>query len=613
MTGFIADAGDEAAQAAKIMDEGIGGALRRLFSTLQDVGVALGQTVEQPIIRIAAVIKGLLTELGKIAALNPEITSLIILSPGILLAAGAGMIALAKSLRLAAYSAGALKAALGPIGRLLSKGTVGQLTALSQLRKGKALNAIPKGKPLPGLSAGVNLTRASAAASLTAQRVNIRNLELQRQAATSLVVQRKRTIELVAARKTLATSRRKFSGLPDFTPIPITNLAKFASFGKTFLTFANGIRRVVFSSTGLLTILEGLILFGDKIPVISNAFSALGKGFGDAFKQIGNIAKFATGPLALFRASIQAFQADRSDLGVEGLKQSFLALTSIIGNQLVAAWNKFKEAISPVYDFVVGLFTIVDTTIRSVVESVSIALGSTLSTFSKVTELFSGQGLGDLGNGFLSGVRYVAEAIAKLIPSLFNWIAQFTISFNEAGQKFLIGLEYTLNSLNPTTSQKSADDTRTAQLGTVANESRLRRKNLAEDLKNTLEGITKTFNTSSASTSRANANRAINNSLQKARESFVQAAQIMHQLQRTPQLNPQAFQQQITPQNNPLNVASVQSMKLIAEALVGSVQSTSRNLLRAGKPLEQKQLEEQEKTNEILEKIARERGIQFAP
>ena len=60
-------------------------------------------------------------------------------------------------------------------------------------------------------------------------------------------------------------------------------------------------------------------------------------------------------------------------------------------------------------------------------------------------------------------------------------------------------------------------------------------------------------------------------------------------------------------------MASVQSMKLIAEALVGSVQSTSRNLLRAGKPLEQKQLEEQEKTNEILEKIARERGIQFAP
>jgi len=54
-------------------------------------------------------------------------------------------------------------------------------------------------------------------------------------------------------------------------------------------------------------------------------------------------------------------------------------------------------------------------------------------------------------------------------------------------------------------------------------------------------------------------------------------------------------------------------MKLLAEALIGSAQSTSRNLLKTGKPLEQKQLEEQEKTNEILEKIARERGIQFAP
>jgi len=115
-------------------------------------------------------------------------------------------------------------------------------------------------------------------------------------------------------------------------------------------------------------------------------------------------------------------------------------------------------------------------------------------------------------------------------------------------------------------------------------------------------------------------NDLINKSKQLSLQGFAATQFIIQELRKTitlgtpaPQLNPQAFQQQITPQNNPLNVASVQNMKLIAEALVGSAQSTSRNLLKTGKPLEQKQLEEQEKTNEILEKIARERGIQFAP
>jgi len=866
LTGFIADAGDEAAQAAKIMDEGIGGAFRQLVATIQDVNIELGKITEQPFIKISAVIKGLVAELGKVAALNPELTSLVILSPGILLAAGAGMFVLAKGLRLAAYSAGALKGALGPIGRLLSKGTVGQITALSQLRRatpsgigaitgaiGSAKNTVvskvssasanlaarreatrarrallasnqrnavlalkreadatklitaaqrnqtsaktklassikqinvaqarntsllannaqkikaaQKAAKLQAVQyhAAIEAEKAAARASIsyalaerqkaimvervTAAQRNMTNLtvavqnaerkwttarsrdlnnpfnrESLKRAGEARVALRNRlaatqalanssfetpALSRAAAEKTIKRNAKLLAtlnartgtgpvafatdllkqrsvllakqtklervgtaltkgkvaiegryvrqltkgqdvllsankakqaiqaiDLPRKNPINVLGGIKsglsaakgfsfatitkgLVTFGSVFKTVFTGIRKL-FSTTGLLTVLEVLILFGDKIPIVKDALAGLGQGFSNAFKQIGDIAKYATGPLALIRASIDAFVADRSDLGVQGLLFAFSSLASIIGNQLSAAWNKFKEAISPVYDFVVGLFTVVDTTIRSIVESISTALGSTISTFSKVTELFSGQGVGDLGNGFLSGVRNVAEAIAKLIPSLFNWISQFSITFNEVSQKFLVGLEYTLNSLNPTTSQKSAEDTRTAQLGTIANETRLRRKNLADDLKATLEGISQAFNTSSAETSRTNANKAISNSLLKTRESFVRAAQIMQQLQRTPalagpQLNPQAFQQQITPQNNPLNVASVQNMKLIAEALVGSAQSTSRNLLKTGKPLEQKQLEEQEKTNEILEKIARERGIQFAP
>lgn len=706
LTGFISDAGDEAAQAAKIMDEGIGGSLRRLFSTLQDLGVALGQTVEQPIIRISAVLKGLLTELGRIAALNPAITSLVILSPGILLAAGAGMIALAKGLRLAAYAAGTLKSALGPIGRLLSKGTVGQITALSQLRKSKvpdprkaaavairtqkanlaalrtqtAVSSVVAAKQAKQITTAQRaLTRARNRArklpkstrtpffgfqSTAEQTANIAharqaairsidntyNNNLARQVAerearfaktvgkiknaknagsgasdlarSSLLSQRAKAAARSARLSIGATKAANFAELTATlarTGIQATNVGKaFVGFGKGLLTALNITRRFVFSTTGLLTILEVILLFGDKIPIVKNALAGLGKGFGDAFKQIGNIAKFASGPLALFRASIQAFQADKSKLGVEGLKQSFFALTSIIGNQLVAAWNKFKEAIAPVYDFIVGLFNVIDLTIKSIVESISQIIGSAINNVSNIGSLFSGGATNGIGNSFLQGITSAAEAFAKFVPTLFNWLAQFSIVFNDATQKFIFDFEYMLNSINPVADQKNTDRLHETQLENLELKSNSRKKALKENLEVTLSGITKAFTTSSAETSRTNANKAISNSLQKSRESFAQAANIMRQLQRTPaplapKLNPQAFQQQITPQNNPLNVASIQSMKLIAEALVGSVQSTSRNLLRAGKPIEQKQLEEQEKTNEILEKIAKERGIQFAP
>jgi len=66
------------------------------------------------------------------------------------------------------------------------------------------------------------------------------------------------------------------------------------------------------------------------------------------------------------------------------------------------------------------------------------------------------------------------------------------------------------------------------------------------------------------------------------------------------------------PQRNPLANQSVQAMKLIADALVGSVQSTRGNLLRGGVSIEEKQLEEQKKTNEILRAQARDQGIRFA-
>lgn len=833
LTEEIANSKDEARQASQIKDAGPGGALRQLISTLQDLDIELGKTTEKPFIKISAVLKGLLTELGRIAALNPAITSLVILSPGILLAAGAGMIVLAKGLRLAAYSAGALKGALGPIGRLLSKGTVGQITALSRLRKATpgAIGAITstigsaKNKVVSGVSsaasklaarreatlarrallasnqrnavlalkreadatklitaAKTNLVRANVKVASSIKQVNVaqaRNTSLlannaqkikaaqkaeqvrvaegiaakarssARLKIDSLIADRARVRQSIAGKtaskfeldalrfresgitKEIALARQRAKeirpvlgrvgvtqetvarlkqrsvllakqaklekvgvalskgksaiegryvrqltkgqdvllsankakqaiqaidlprkkprnilggiksganaaagGVNAFLEAPLATIKKMnsiastgfkgakgfsliaatksiATFGTVFKTVFTGIRRV-FSAGGLTTILEVLLLFGDKIPIVRNALAALGQGFSNAFKQIGDIVKYATGPLELFKASIEAFVAGNSKLGVQGLLFGFSSLAAIIGNQLSAAWNKFKESIAPVYDFIVGLFNVIDLTIKSIVESISQIIGSGFNTLSQLTDSVFGQTdftVGDSGNA----AKSIVEALAKFIPSLFNWIAAFAVEFNSITQQFLVGLEYVFTRVNPytTTNRENTD----ARIEGIKLEAALRQKILKKNLEETKKGITKSFNESSVDTSKANAAKAIEDSKLEREKSLANAEYVRQQLaqkQIKQQKEQGNFDQGITP-GNIQEIPAVKAMLQIVDALVGSVQSTRGNVLRKGKPIDEKQLEEQQKQTVLLQKIAENDGILLPP
>ena len=648
LSGFIADANDEARVAAQIQDAGIGGSLRRLVSTIQELGIALGQTVEKPIINIANTIKGLLTELNKLATLNPALTSLVILSPGILLAAGAGMIVLAKGLRVAAYSAGLLKAGLAPLSRFLAKGTVGQITAASiALQRARGLGAVaktPTTKSIPGLPSGTTLTRASAAASLRIQRDNIRRLEQAQINSSSNVVRARRAAELGAARRTLSASRKKFSGLPDFTPIPLSTGAKFLSFGKTLLTFANTIRRFVFSVGGLTTALEVLILFGDKIPGVSNILSQFGKGFSSAFNEITKVAAFASGPIALFKASIEAFNAGDSETGVKGLFDSFSALASIIGNSLVAAWNRFKEAIAPVYDFVVRLFTVIEVTVQSIVDTISTIIGSVIGAQSAVSEAVFGKGFDTALGDFTGGASNIAQSIAELVPILLDFVSRLAITFEEGAAKFVaaferattgtigntikrdafIGLAGTFGSAgivdrlakDTNSREKTPNEVFSEKVNAATIKANAKRDALDVQLTESLQKISKAFLETSAASSKGNAEAAINRAAVASQTAFINAGATLMAAYRaantqpTPGTNAE-FPQDIDP--SPLSNPAVKAMQLIADALVGSVQSTRRNLLRSGKPIEEKQLEEQKKTNELLEKQLRNEGVLFAP
>lgn len=808
----ISDANQEAREAAKIQDAGIGGSLRRLVSTIQDLNISLGKSTEKTITQIAATIKGLLEELNKLAALNPALTSLIILSPGILLAAGVGLLALSKALRVAAVGAGVLRAALRPVGNLLVKGTVGQLTALSYLATKKKAVKQPKIKftPLPPLPAPTPPTNKSVRRSIdrfvSADNARLAALAAQRQAKAEDLLskaERNRTRSLqklssvrasiprqirnekaaldqntrsikdnlraraaneTAARQSAAfqrsidrleaerfaidrrlaqttTVRSPRGGLRDVTNLPtaevkrltadrerlafqVTKLRKeqaklnalpapkfelrqkellaaragvlkrinklensavtltkgkasietryvkeltkgqdllisankarsniqsvpaglslgsrvgiagkaagrsaisgaksIATFGARLLSFANIARRFAFSFTGVFTILEGLLLFGDRIPGVATVLERFGQAFSNAFRAIGNIAKFAVGPVELLKASIEAFTAGRADIGINALKKAFSLLGTIIKTQVLLAWARFKEALGTVY----GLLRQIASGIFQVFNSIVTAIGVTISTIvSRIsTEIgvlsrffgFEGEGLKfDEGASFLSEFVKQITLFASNLPLLFaSVIDKMGTTLDIFVLKFELAARYAASLLNPL--QSNTPDSEILQK--IIDRIEKSNQTQADIEKQRLANI-KNTNQQANRVNLPNIGRQIQalvrQSVQAMQQGFRSAEEVRKELAKAVQelTKPSSDFGQGIRGTTPTQEPSVQATRLLADALVGSIQSTRRNLLRPGKQIEEKQLDEQKKTNKYLEAMAQDMGLRFA-
>jgi len=796
----IANAKDEARQAATIVDEGIGGSLRRLVSTIQDLNIGLGSATEGVIIKIAQTIKGLLEELNKLSALNPALTASIILSPAILLAAGVGLLALSKALRIAAISAGLLKSTLSSLGGFLARGTVDQISLLASLGRSKAAKPDFKAIKTPKTPVASTLTYSGPAAGISAANKNALQLA-QNQRFTALAVQRTAKAEVLL--KSAETARRSSSakladsvrqvtvaqqrntdaiarqsarvkaaagvyaqelrlktqlaeverklafartqtklfpgsarifqtpleeqrktlrkqikdlsiqvgrGFKPITPvqaltqsinkravltakqnkldkvataltrgkavvenryvqqlaksqdlllsankatqairkIPLTksslNLGALArsaggtaintikslgtvasssargllTFSKSMLTFLNGIRRFVFTGSGILTIVEGLILFGDRIPGVSSVLERLGKAFSNAFKAIANIAKFAKGPIDLFKVAIEAFSKDRSDLGIKAIQLGFKSLIEIIGSQLVAAWNRFKEALGPVWDTLRGIVNTLSATLDFLIKIAGIAIGEVFGDiagrFSSLSNLFGS------GGGLVSGLQGVIQGFLSAIGLIASRLTEFAIRFSALYHDFLEKLELTflraaaalglgklvnLQSRFENLRERRSDRIARQKDGIIA--ARTANKEFQTSLKNIFGAAPSEIR------SRRTANAAAGRSSATSQAATGIANEIRRIINRVIPQTPQQFanfDQGITPATVTRN-RSVQQMVQLADALVGSAQSTRRNLLRPGKTVEEKQLSEAEKQTDLLRKIADDKGLLF--
>jgi TP901 family phage tail tape measure protein len=198
-----------------------------------------------------------------------------------------------------------------------------------------------------------------------------------------------------------------------------------------FLKLAGSVTRFVFSWNFVGMIFNILLMFGDKIPAVVNAFKALGAGISGAFGELGKVASYAGPAMNLFKLAFSAFRQGETGIGVQALQTGFMGLVDIIKNQLVAAWNTFLVHVEYMWIVLRKIFEGLKVIFMSIFEGVSKTLGVMASPImSSLSDVF---GTMDKGGGMAS----MATTIVKGIDMFVTWFFEGIITLTTTLQTFL--------------------------------------------------------------------------------------------------------------------------------------------------------------------------------
>lgn len=218
------------------------------------------------------------------------------------------------------------------------------------------------------------------------------------------------------------------------------------SFGR--LTVA--VSRFVFSWNFVGMIFNVLLMFGDRIPAVVNAFKALGAGIAGAFGELGKVATYAAPAMNLFKLAFSAFRQGETGIGVHALQTGFMGLVDIIKNQLVAAWNTFLVHVEYMWIVLMKVFQAIKTIFMSIFEGIAKTVGFMASPImASFGDVFSSMGQG--GGGMAQTALMVVKGVDMFVTEIFKGI----ISLSETLQNFLADFQamlgrtiYTLTGMN---------------------------------------------------------------------------------------------------------------------------------------------------------------------
>lgn len=480
----ISSASDEARQAAIVMDSGLGGAFRRAVSAVDDLVISLGKLQSGPLMSLLNTVPQLAGALDILSSQYQGFTLLLAASPGIALAAGAGMIGLSMVLKRLGTAFAVTRKLLGIGGlaagtiakhSLTGKGIKGAGSLLSKL-KGKAslLGQYPTGAAtiLPGAAssqraatafnarltarAALYQTNASTSAmhASNAFKEYQRNTRFARSGSPFAAQHAQRAAAAKAAfRAAQANKKAAQAGastllsrrLPVGSPLAVgrgasmlKTIGNLGKLSKTLLTLGATATRFVFSINGVTTILAVLLTFGDKIPYLNGVLERLGNAFKTAFGVIGSIAN-KLGPS--FNILSEGFgllgSNETSKLGFSKMVTGLQTIVTIVSGSLKAAWHGFfmelgstwdrtKQLVGTAWELFKAVSSIATVTIGEVIGS---SLEGLRGLMGEITTLFTGEKvpMGDL-------FETVTRSMAALIVELTTWGSLLVLEIKSVSQ-----------------------------------------------------------------------------------------------------------------------------------------------------------------------------------
>lgn len=395
--------------------------------------------------------------------------------------------------------------------------------------------------------------------------------------------------------RTMFNPRNFMMTMGAFKGTMLLNLAKgLGSLAKNLLFVAKIGGRFLFSWNGVFVALELLFTFTTLGPRILGAI-------GNSLRALFGIIQLGSGPWKLFMTSLKAIGQGRTQAGIYGMKVAFMDMAAIIGNQLVAAWNRFKEAMGPFFDTIKAIAV----TIVATIETIFVALKGTITrTFQAIGTQMNTIGGGLFGSeGSLAGTaKSIGLFVAKGIPTLITWLAKLQIILTGFISKLAIELEHTLGIiftrytpgiLNRQSRIDQIELRRGIQLQNEEGRTAVELLKLDRNLEKQSMAIEKAFNANASKEGNQGALAARRRSEMRSLRSSNLADQISRLMQASvakaitspPPGNGQRGN------STAVNLAEAKKVsRLAASALVTSARGSVGNLAKVGKPVEEQQL-----------------------
>jgi TP901 family phage tail tape measure protein len=222
----------------------------------------------------------------------------------------------------------------------------------------------------------------------------------------------------------------------NYLQVFITGFRGLWTVARGFLTVLNGVRRILFSLSGWLLIVEGLILFGDKIPVVKDALEGLGVAFTNVFNNIKQTLKDLGPSFELIGMGINEIFSGNAGGGMMKIQRAFSDLWKTIKEGLLFAWKQFIVDIEPGAEIirnavkgVIGVFDALIATMGAIFgtafEKGAIIVKADGSLLELFKSLFSAENMqtfftmviafiGSIGEGLITVVDFIGNVLIEI-------------------------------------------------------------------------------------------------------------------------------------------------------------------------------------------------------